>query len=318
MGTLAALWGASYLFIKIALDDGMRAPSIVFARIALGALVLVPLALRAGAFSGLAGRWRWVLAVALCQVAVPFLLITYGERWIPSALAGILVASTPIFVALLTPFMDRSDAISRAGAVGVVVGIVGVVLLFGVDLSGDAKLALGGAMVLLAGFGYAIASIWVRTSLGGAQPVGIAAGTMVLAALVTLPLAVAQPPEHDIALGTVAALVALGAGGTGIAFLIYYRLIHDVGTNRATVVAYLAPGFAVVYGAAFLDERITAATIGGLALILAGSWIAAEARLPWQSRVAGAPGAAAEIAQEPLAEDQAARVPVGPSTSSRS
>ena len=135
MGTLAALWGASYLFIKIALDDGMRAPSIVFARIALGALVLAPLALRSGAFAGLKGRWGWALAVAVCQVAAPFLLITYGERWIPSALAGILVASTPIFVALLTPHMDRADAITRVGWIGVMIGIVGVVLLFGVYLS---------------------------------------------------------------------------------------------------------------------------------------------------------------------------------------
>lgn len=131
---------------------------------------------------------------------------------------------------------------------------------------------------------------------------------MVVAGVISLPAAIAQPPEHGLALGTVAALVALGAGGTGLAFLIYYRLIHDVGTNRAAVVAYLAPGFAVLYGALFLDERITVATIGGLVLILAGSWIAAESRLPWQPRVTRAPGAAAEVAQEPLAEDAAVEV----------
>jgi drug/metabolite transporter (DMT)-like permease len=306
MGALAALWGASYLFIKLALDDGLRAPMIVFARVALGAAVLLPLAVRARAFAGLRGRWGWVLAVAVCQIAVPFLLITWAERWIPSALAGILVASTPIFVALLTPFMDRADALTRLGGVGVAIGIVGVVLLFGVDLSGEAKLALGGAMVLLAGLGYAVSSIWVRTRLGGAAPVGIAAGTLALGALLSLPAAVAAPGDLAIGPGTAAALLALGAGGTGIAFLIYYRLIADVGTSRAAVVAYLAPGFAVLYGAVFLAEPITVATIGGLALILTGSWVAAEGRLPWQPRVTAAPGPRAEVAQEPLAEDAAA------------
>jgi drug/metabolite transporter (DMT)-like permease len=306
MGALAALWGASYLFIKLALDDGLTAPAIVFARVALGAAVLLPLAWRARAFAGLRGRWGWVLAVAVFQIAIPFLLVTWAERWIPTALAGILVASTPIFVALLTPFMDRSDALTRAGVAGVAVGIVGVVLLFGVDLSGEATLVLGGAMVLLAGLGYAVSSIWVRTRLGGAEPVGIAAGTLVVAALLSLPAAVAAPGDLAIGAGTAAALVALGAGGTGAAFLIYYRLIADVGTSRAAVVAYLAPGFAVLYGAVFLSESITAATIGGLGLILAGSWIAAEGRLPWQPRVAGAPGPGAEVAQEPLAEDAAA------------
>jgi drug/metabolite transporter (DMT)-like permease len=158
-------------------------------------------------------------------------------------------------------------------------------------------------MVLLAGLGYAVSSIWVRTRLAGAEPVGIAAGTLVVAALLSLPAAVAAPGDVAIGAGTAAALLALGAGGTGAAFLIYYRLIADVGTSRAAVVAYLAPGFAVLYGAVFLAEPITAATIGGLALILAGSWIAAEGRLPWQPRVAGAPGPSAEVAQEPLAED---------------
>jgi drug/metabolite transporter (DMT)-like permease len=300
---LAALWGSSYMFIKIALDDGVRAPSIVFARLALGALVLTPLALRRGAFAGLGRRRGWVLAVALAQLALPFLLITWGEHWVPSALAGVLVASVPIFVALLNPWLDRTDIVRGWGIAGIAIGILGVVLLFGVDLSHEGRLALGGGMILLASLLYAFGSIWARTRLTGAMPIGIAASTLLVASAVTLPLAIAGPPEHVPNAGTLAALLALGAGGTGIAFLLYYILIEDLGTARASVVAYLAPGFAVLYGALFLDERIGPATIGGLALILLGSWIAAEGRLPGRPRPAGAPGAYAELAGDPMAED---------------
>lgn len=302
MALLAALWGASYMFIRIALDDGLPAPAIVFLRIVLGAAVLVPIALHGRAFAELRGRWSWVWAVALAQVAAPFLLITYGERWIASSMTGILVASTAIFVVLLSPWLAKSDVVGGWGAVGVGVGVLGVALLFGVDLSGSARALAGGAMVLAAGVGYAFASIWVRTKLGGAQPVGVAAGTMIGAALATLPPALALPPDAMPSPGTWAALVALGAGGTGIAFLMYYTLIADIGASRAAVVAYMAPGFAVLYGALFLDEAVTAATIAGLALILAGSWLGAEGRPPWRRTTAPVhgPGASAELAGEPL------------------
>ncbi|HVP01110.1 MAG TPA: DMT family transporter [Solirubrobacteraceae bacterium] len=304
MGLLAALWGASYMFIKIALRDGVPAPSIVFIRVALGAALLSAIAVHQRAFGGLRGRRRWVVAIGVVQVAGPFLLITYGERWIPSALAGILVASAPIFVALLSPWLARSETVHGWAVAGIIVGIVGVALLFGVDLSASAKLALGGGLVLLAGLGYAFGAIWVRYKLPGAAPVGIAAGTMLAATALTLPLAITHPPAHAISAGAWAALLTLGAGGTGIAFLIYYVLIADVGANRATVVAYLAPGFSVLYGALFLGETITAATIAGLVLILAGSWIAAEGRPPWRARATAAVTApATEVAFEPLAED---------------
>src|SRR5665647_2099607 len=101
MGLTAAVWGASYMFIKIALDDGVRAPSLVFLRVLFGACILVPLALRRGGFAGIRERGRWAFGVGMAQVALPFLLITYGERWIPSSLAGILVSSTAIFVVLI-------------------------------------------------------------------------------------------------------------------------------------------------------------------------------------------------------------------------
>jgi drug/metabolite transporter (DMT)-like permease len=284
MGLLAALWGASYLFIKVALDDGIAPIFIVFARIALGAIVLVPIAIRLGAWGALKGRWPALAVMAIVQVVVPFLLITYGERHIASSLTGILVAAAPIFTALLAVRFDQDERPRGIAAAGVVMGIFGVALLFGVDLSGDAKALAGGLMVLLASLGYAIGGFYLKHRLRGIPAVGIAAATMVVGTIVLAPAALLVAPSAAPSAKAVGSLLLLGAGGTGIAFLIFYTLIAGIGPSRASLVAYIAPGFAVAYGVWLLSEPLTAGAVLGLVLILAGSWVAAEGRLPRQPR----------------------------------
>jgi drug/metabolite transporter (DMT)-like permease len=284
MALLAGLWGASYLFIKLALEDGMPPLFIVFARIALGATVLVPIARRAGARRGMRGLTGPILFMAVVQVVLPFLLITYGERHIASSLAGILVSATPIFTALIAVRYDDDERPRGIALAGVVMGIVGVVLLFGVDLSGDAAALAGGLMVLLATVGYAIGSLYLKHRLQGVPAVGIAASTLVAGALVLAPVVLFALPAHAPSPKAAGALLALGAGGTGIAFAIYYTLIVDIGPGRASLVAYIAPGFAVLYGVWLLSEPLTAGALLGLVLILLGSWIAAEGRLPGRAR----------------------------------
>ena len=284
MSLLAALWGASYLFIKVGLEDGLEPVFIVFMRIALGALVLVPLALRAGVLGAVRGALGPIVFVAIVQVAVPFLLITYGERHIASSLTGILVSSAPIFTALIAARLDDDERPHGIAIVGVVMGLVGVVALFGVDLSGDARAIAGGLMVLLASAGYAVGALYLKQRLRAVPPVAVAASTMVVSTIALAPLAPFALPSHAPELQTVGAIVALGAGGTGIAFAIFYTLIADVGPGRASLVAYIAPGFAVLYGVWLLSEPLTLGAIVGLALILAGSWIAAEGRLPGRAR----------------------------------
>jgi drug/metabolite transporter (DMT)-like permease len=282
LGLLAALWGASYLFIKVALDDGVHPVFIVFVRLALGAAVLVPIALRRGALALLRGRWDAVVFMALVQVVVPFLLITYGEQRIASSLAGILVASAPIFTALLAARYDDEERPRGLAAGGLVLGILGVVLLFGLDLSGEVAALAGGLMVLLASVGYAIGALYLKRRLRGVAPLGVAAGTLLVGSLVLAPAALLAVPAAMPAPTAVGSLIVLGAGGTGIAFLIFYTLIGEVGPSRASLVTYLAPAFAVLYGVWLLDEPLTAGALLGLGLILAGSWLAAEGRLPWR------------------------------------
>jgi drug/metabolite transporter (DMT)-like permease len=288
MGGAAAVWGASYMFIKVALDDFSEG-AIVCIRTALGAAVLLALAQRWGALAPLRGRWRLVAGIACVQVVVPFLLITFGENHIDSQLAGILVSAAPIFTALLALAFDHDERSQGWAAVGIVVGMLGVVLLFGLDLSGSRDEVVGGLMILLASLGYAIGAMLLKHKLPGAPPVGVAGGQMAVAAIVTLPLCLAALPDHAPSFEAAGALFLLGTAGTGIAFLWFYTLIADIGPARASIIAYIAPGFSVAYGVVLLGEPFSVAAVGGLALILAGSWLAVGGRLPgWRAREASA------------------------------
>jgi drug/metabolite transporter (DMT)-like permease len=276
---LAAIWGSSYLFITIGLRE--LSPSvIVFTRVALGAAVLIPIAWRRGALAGAGAFWAMLGLVAVVQVAAPFMLIAAGQQEISSSLAGILVASVPIFTAILAIFFDHEDRSEGLRLVGVLVGIAGVALLFGVDLSSSSSLLLGGSAVVLASLGYAVGGLLVKRRLGPVQPLAVAALVLAISAVVTAPAALASAPDSLPSAGPLAAVAALGLLGTGVAFAIFYGLIARVGPARSFIVTYLAPGFAVVYGAILLDETISVATIAGLGLILGGSYLAAEGRIP--------------------------------------
>jgi len=285
IGFLAALWGASYLFIKLGLED-LSPAMVVFLRTALAALVLVPLTLRRGAFAGLRTRVGAIVFLAAVQVAGPFLLISIGQEHISSSLAGILVASAPIFTVLLVLSLDGRDGATAWSFVGIATGIVGVGLLLGVDVGGDGAALLGALLVVLASFGYAVGAIFLKRRLSGLQPVGVVTATMTASAVLVLPLAALTAPAEVPGAQALGAMLALGIGGTGIAFYIFYTLIANIGPAKASLVAYIAPVFAVLYGVTLLDENVTAGTLVGLVLILAGSWIAAEGRRPGTARQA--------------------------------
>jgi drug/metabolite transporter (DMT)-like permease len=276
---LGAIWGASYMFIKIGVRD-MSPAMVAWTRIALAAAVLIPFAAAAGALRGLSGRLGVLTLVGAVQVAGPFLLISAGEEEISSSLAGILVASAPLFTALLAIWIDHEERSQGLRLVGILLGVVGVAVLLGVDLGGTTGELLGGFAVVLASLGYAIGGFLIKHRLSDTQPIGVAAAVMVPSTIVLAPVALFTAPGDVPGAGPIAAVAALGVLGTGVAFAIFYSLMARVGPARAFIVTYLAPGFAVVYGAVLLDEAITAATIAGLGLILAGSWLAAEGRLP--------------------------------------
>jgi drug/metabolite transporter (DMT)-like permease len=279
LGLLASLWGASYLFIKLALED-LSPAMVVFARTALAALVMLPVAIGRDALRGLRSRLTAVGVLASIQIAAPFMLISIGEQEISSSLTGILVASAPIFTALLAIWVDHEERSHGLSLVGIAIGIAGVVLLLGLDVGGSGAALVGGLLVVLAALGYAVGGFYLKRRLADLQPVGVVTAAMVASAALVAPFAIVSAPSAVPGLQASASIVALGVLGTGVAFVIFYTLIGTVGPAKASLVAYVAPGFAVIYGVTLLDERFTGATLAGLALILAGSWLAAEGRLP--------------------------------------
>ncbi len=280
---LGAIWGASYLFIEIGLRD-MGAGVIAWMRVAWAAAVLLPVAAMQGKLSGVGSRAGWLILVGVIQVAAPFVLIAQGQEEITSSLAGILVASAPLFTALLAFGLDQDERSHGLRLVGVVVGFAGVAVLLGFDLGGDGAALLGGTMVVVASLGYAIGGFIVKNKLTGIPPLGMSATVLAVSTVALLPAAIATAPDSVPGAGPLAAVAALGVVGTGAAFVIFYWLISTVGPARAFIVTYVAPAFAIVYGATLLDEPIDPETIAGLVLILSGCWLAAEGRMPWTRR----------------------------------
>jgi len=275
---LAAIWRASYLLIKIGVRD-LSAPMIAFLRIAFGAAVLVPLALRRRALRNLSGLWPMIVAVAIAQVAAPFLLIALGEQEISSSLAGILVGSAPIFTAILAIFFAQEERSEGLQLFGVVLGVAGLVLLLGLDVGDSTAELLGGLAVVLSGLCYAVGGLLAKRRLGSIQPIGVAAIVLAVSTALSAPAALFTLPEEAPGIGPLAAVTALGVVGTGIAFAIFYELIASVGPARTFLVTYLAPIFAVAYGVILLDEEFGLVTLAGLLLILAGSYLAAGGRM---------------------------------------
>ena len=288
--TLSALWGASYLFIKVALEDVFTAWSIVSIRTALAALVLVPLAAKLGVLGSIRGRLGPIVVLSFVQVAGPLTLIGLGEEHIASSLTGILVATAPIFTFLLAFVLSGEQRDSATAMVGVAIGIVGVGMLLGVDAGGESGAIAGGLMIILAAFGYAVAAWYLKRNLSGVEPVATVAGTQVVAALVTLPLGLTHIPDAAPSLDAVASLLTLGVLCTGVAFVIFHTLVRTDGPSRASLVGYIAPVFSIFYGVTLLDESFTAWTAGGLVLILGGSWLAAGGKLPAGRRDVAAAG----------------------------
>jgi len=284
LGLLAAIWGGSYLLIKYCLE-GFSPPFIVFGRTLIGALVLfAAVRLQGGAtWAALsdARRRPWTaLGLGAVSITAPFLLITVGEQHVPSGLTAVLIASAPLFVALFAPFIDKSEQIDRRQGVGLAVGIVGVGLLVGVESVSTLGEFLGALAMIGAAACYALATFVVKKAYGGIPAVVTSCLSVAAGCLIALPPALADLPTKAPGLRAVLALIGLGALGTAFAFVIYYRLIGELGAGRASLVAYLAPPVALVYGAALLDESISVTDVIALVLILAGVALASRRAAP--------------------------------------
>jgi drug/metabolite transporter (DMT)-like permease len=270
---VAAIWGSSYLFIKIAVDE-IEPAAMMELRLILAALVLVPfVVLRLGRERAVAemratGAGAWILGAV--NMAIPFTLIAWGEKYIDSGVAAIANASVPIFVAVLAIRYRPSERARGVRLVGVLIGFVGVGVLAGLHPEGGWWAVAGTLAIVLASLSYATANLYTQHRFPLTSPLVITASSCVAAAIVLLPLALFQLPDELPSLKALGSVAALGVGGTAIALLFFYRMLTHYGAARASLVTYLLPPFALFYGVVFLDEVVTLNAALGLVLILAG------------------------------------------------
>jgi drug/metabolite transporter (DMT)-like permease len=270
---LAAIWGASYLFIKVAVDEIAPAPMMAVRTLLAAAVLIAYVVHRFGWEQTRAetrSARRHFLVLGALNAAVPFWLIAWGEQYIDSGLAAVVQASVPIFNALIVLKVLPHERLTGTRALGLGIGIVGVAVVTGIHPSGG-WLAIAGALaVVLSSLSYASAGVYGQLAVSGTTGPVLAAGSMLMGGLFLLPFALFQLPTAVPSWEAIASILALSLLGTALAQLILYRILALHGSARLSLVTYLMPGFALVYGALILDEAITAATIAGLALILGG------------------------------------------------
>jgi drug/metabolite transporter (DMT)-like permease len=288
---VSTLWGIPYLFIKIAVEEGVPPAFLAWTRVWLGAAVLLALAYRAGVLRSVRGRLRWLAVFAVTEIVIPFPLIAAGEQHVSSSLAAILIASVPLIVALLAVRFEPGERATGTRLVGLLVGFAGVVALVGIDVAGRSDELLGAGAILVAAVGYAVGPMVLRRHATDLDPRATMGVSLAVAGVVLTPFAAVDPPTAVPPFDALAALVILGVACTAAAFVFYAALIAEVGPGRATVITYVAPVVAVALGVTVLGERPGAGAVAGLLLILAGSWLSTDGRLP--------PGFAAGLARGP-------------------
>ena len=273
--TLASIWGASFLFIKLGVDE-VEPAVVVLGRLVVGVAVLVPVVLLRGAIPDMRAMWVPCVVLGALNNAVPYWLIAFAETRIDSGLAAVIQAAAPILTVVLATRIDPSQRVRGLRLVGVAVGFVGVALLVGVQ---EGSQLVGALAVLGTATCYAVSVLYAGRTVRSFPPLEVAIGQLGVGMLLALPFGLAQLPSEAPPAKAVAAIVALGALSTGVAYLLYFTLIARAGASRAILVTYLVPAFALVYGTVLLDEPVTVSALVGLVLILGGTALGTGMRL---------------------------------------
>jgi drug/metabolite transporter (DMT)-like permease len=282
---LSILWGASFLFMRIAVPE-FGAFALAEVRVAIAALVLLPIVMARGNQREIAANWSTLAILGAHNTALPFLLFAYATLYLTAGTAGILNATAPIFAAVVARLW-LGEKLSASRALGLVTGIAGIYLLVGDKLStpssgaGLAAVAAIGAALL-----YGIGGNFARTKAAHISSMTIAGGTQLASALLLLPIAIIAWPENTPSTEAWVAVTLLGILSTGLAYILYFRLIANVGPTNAITVTYLIPVFAMILGAVVIDEAITPPMLMGCAVILLGTALATGLlRLPSARRL---------------------------------
>jgi drug/metabolite transporter (DMT)-like permease len=272
------LWGVPYLFIKIAVDpdNGFSPAAVVCLRTAIGAAILIPLAIRQGQLGAAIRGIKYVAPYALLEMIGPWILIGTAEQKISSGLAGLLIASVPIWATIFASMRGDKTVWHHKRLMGIVVGFIGLVAVVGIESIKGSSDPLSIAMVLVAAIGYSYAVMMVQGALPHVSGIAINAVAMAITAIFYLPLTVIQWPTHNISTAAINSIIGLGVLSTGAAFVAFFTLSAIIGVARGSLVTYLNTAFAVVLGVIILDEPFTTGMALGLPLVLIGSYFASR------------------------------------------
>lgn len=288
--TLCIVWGVPYFLIKLALVD-LSPACVAFGRILLGALVLAPIAWHRGVLLPALRHKGAILAFAVAELAIPFSLISLGESWVSSSMAGVLIATVPLMVLIVAPLFGVKEHMSRRRVLGLGIGFVGVVVLLGLDTISTAEQWAGVACLGGAVAGYAVGPLIVQRYLSEVDELGAVAASLMVASILLLPTAVMTAPTTMPSTMSLVSVGILGLLCTAAALLMFFYLINAAGAARTTVVAYVNPAIAALLGILVLNERFGLGLVLGLAMILLGSWLGTR-----EGRSVGMEAAAAEKA----------------------
>jgi drug/metabolite transporter (DMT)-like permease len=263
---LGMLWGMPYLLIRIAV--GAIDPLVVAgSRTLIGALLLLPVALRRNELAGGVRKWRWLLAYTLIEINVPWLLLGHAETRLNSSTAGLLIAVVPLFAALIVTKLGHEQLEPRR-VLGLGIGFAGVALLVGIDIQFSDLMAVAAIMVVA--LCYAVGPIIIDRKLRDVPAIGVVTASLIVATLAYAPFAPFLWPEH-VPASAAWSVIGLGVLCTAAAFLVFFALIAEVGAARATVITYVNPAVAIVLGALVLSEPLTLGMALGFPLVIVGS-----------------------------------------------
>lgn len=272
------LWGIPYLFIRVAVDsdNGFSPALVVFGRVFIGALILIPISIYDKSFFTAIKGWKYIAVYALFEMVGPWILIGTAEQKISSGLAGLLVSSVPIFSTLIASAYGDKSVWQPRRLFGIVVGFLGVFLLVGIESFTGSSDPISILMIIAAALGYAFAVIYITRKMPGVSGVAINGIAMAMTAVFYSPALVFLWPDRAVSHNAIYSLIALGVFSTGIAFAVFFTVMAEIGPTRASLVTYMNTAFAVVLGVIILNEPLTVGIIVGLPLVLVGSYLASR------------------------------------------
>ena len=269
--SLGIIWGLPYLLIKIAVEE-LSPPMVIFLRLVIAAVILVPIALAKGLHHSLRGHWTWVFAFAIVEMTITWWALTWAETRISSSLTGLFIATVPLVAALMARAFGLDDRLTGTRLVGLGIGLLGVVALVGLDVSGDGLVAIGALVITV--IGYALGPIIIDKKLTEVPGLAVIAAAIVINAIIYAPFAWIGRPTAPVSTDTWIAVVLLGVVCTAAAFMLFFSLILEVGPARTTLITYINPAVAVILGIVILGEPLTIGLAIGFPLVLLGSWLA--------------------------------------------